>query len=52
VGGQASDAQIAAITEKYQLDQNYLVQYAAWLKNLVTSTSAVRRSSPPMSPSC
>ena len=36
LGGQASDAQIAAITEKYQLDENYIVQYVTWLKNLVT----------------
>ena len=36
LGGQATDAQIAAITEKYQLDENYVVQYVTWLKNLVT----------------
>ena len=36
LGGQASDEQIAAVTEKYQLDENYVVQYVYWLKNLVT----------------
>jgi peptide/nickel transport system permease protein len=36
LGGQATDAQVAAVTAKYKLDQNFAVQYVAWLKNLVT----------------
>ena len=36
LGGRQSEAQIEEVNEKYQSRQALIVQYVAWLKNLVT----------------
>lgn len=36
LGGQVTDQMIAEYTNKYRLDQNYLVQYWFWLKGFLT----------------
>lgn len=41
LGGTASQAQIDAVTQKYHLDQNMLVQYFWWLKGMLTGDMGV-----------